>query len=64
MFSDPAYPQFMLRNASTGELSPLTAENGAGGSLTPGVASRLLKVVFWISDVFLKIYKAIARLAK
>ena len=64
VFADENYPQFMVRNMATGEVTPLTAENGEGGSLTAGVTSRLLKVFFWISDVFLKIYKAIAGLAK
>ena len=60
VFSDPAYPQFMARDAATGEVSPLNAENAAPKTMDASFTAKVLKVFFKTLDLFLRVYKAIA----
>ena len=63
VFTDEAYPQFMVRTAP-GEVIPLTAENGGGKTMTASFTAKLLQAVFKVTDVFLRVYKFFARLGK
>ena len=63
VFTDAAYPQFMVRVAP-GEVIPLTAENGGAKTMTASFTAKLLQAVFKVTDVFLKVYKFFARLGK
>ena len=64
VFSDPAYPQFMIRDTSTGEVSPLTADSEGPQEMEPGFTSKMLKVMFRITDFFLRIYQWLANLGR
>ncbi len=63
VFTDEAYPQFMVRVAP-GEVIPLTAENGGAKAMTASFTEKLLKIVFKVTDVFLRVYKFFARLGQ
>lgn len=60
VFSSESYPQFLVRDPDTGELSPLTSQNGEGKAFSSSFTEKLLKAVFWAANVFLKIYKSLA----
>ena len=64
VFSDPAYPQFMVRNAATGEISPLVPAEETVSDMTAGFASKLLKILFKITDFYLRIFQWFANLGR
>ena len=46
VFSDPAFPQFMVRDVRTDTVSPLTPDNGGQKTVEPGFAAKLFTPVF------------------
>ena len=64
VFTDSAYPQFMIRNSDTGEIAPLTAENDIDKTMSSGVTAKILQIMFKMTDVCLRVYKFFAGLVK
>ena len=56
VFSDPAFPQFMVFDVRTNTVSPLTPDNGGQKTIEPGVAAKLYTAFFRVIRVFTDLF--------
>ena len=56
VFTDPEFPQFMVRDPDTNTVSPLTADNGEIKTVEPGFAAKVFKVCFRVIRVFVDLF--------
>ncbi len=56
VFSDAAFPQFMVFDVDTNTVSPLTADNGGQKTVEPGFAAKLYSALFSVVRVFTDLF--------
>ena len=56
VFSDHAFPQFMVFDVRTNTVSPLTPDNGGQKTIEPGVAAKLYTAFFRVIRVFTDLF--------
>ena len=56
VFSDAAFPQFMVFDVDTNTTSPLTRDNGGQKTVEPGFAAKLYTAVFTVIRMFVDVF--------
>lgn len=56
VFTDPKFPQFVVRDPDTNTFSPLTPDNGGEKAVAPGFAAKVFRAIFRGIRVFVDLF--------
>ncbi|MCR5781278.1 MAG: hypothetical protein K6G90_00940, partial [Clostridia bacterium] len=64
VFTDPKFPQFVVRDPDTNTFSPLTPDNGGEKAVAPGFAAKVFRAIFRGIRVFVDLFAKVPAVFK